>query len=42
MSMFLGRLILLAGIVLLGILSMSSLAAAQSTISGQVKDTGQA
>jgi len=41
-SVSLGRLALMAGIVLLGILSMSSLAAAQSTISGQVKDTGQA
>ena len=41
-SVSLGRLALMAGIVLLGILSMSSLAAAQSTISGQVKDTSGA
>ena len=41
-SVSLGRLIVMTGIVLLGILLMSSLAAAQSTISGQVKDTSGA
>ena len=42
MSVSLGRLILLAGILLVGILLLSSVAGAQSTISGQVKDTSGA